>query len=89
MQDTIEREILISAPIERVWEIVNETMQIRGGRGYETADSLKARGEEPIARDEHADRQALEELHGFFGGIVDLAPVLDRTVRGQHDSVLH
>jgi len=22
---------------ERAWEIVNETMQIRGGRGYETA----------------------------------------------------
>ena len=32
---------------ETAWRIADDTLQIKGGRGYETADSLRSRGEKP------------------------------------------
>jgi len=34
---------------EMTWHIADEAMQVRGGRGYETASSLAGRGEPPIS----------------------------------------
>jgi alkylation response protein AidB-like acyl-CoA dehydrogenase len=55
LADDKSNDIRIEAAIAKLygselgWQVMDELMQIRGGRGYETAASLKARGEKPIA----------------------------------------
>jgi alkylation response protein AidB-like acyl-CoA dehydrogenase len=54
MADDKSRDIRIEASIAKLyasemgWRITDELVQVRGGRGFETAASLKARGEKPI-----------------------------------------
>ena len=54
MADQGRRDIRIEAALaklwcsETAWQVADELVQIRGGRGYETAESLRARGERAV-----------------------------------------
>ncbi|HWD73611.1 MAG TPA: acyl-CoA dehydrogenase family protein [Solirubrobacteraceae bacterium] len=54
LADNKSNDIRIEAALAKLygselgWAVIDELMQIRGGRGFETAESLRARGEKPV-----------------------------------------
>ena len=54
LADDKRNDIRIEAALAKLyaselgWQVIDAMIQVRGGRGYETAESLRARGEKPV-----------------------------------------